>query len=89
MLPTSIPIQAIIDLAKMYQAKRLILFGSAAEHPETAHDIDLACDGIEGWQLYEFGAKLEETLNMPVDIVPLHPPTRFTRYIEARGRILL
>ena len=79
----------IIAIAKSYGVTRLILFGSAAESPENATDIDLACDGVEGWELYGLGARLEEELRIPLDLVPLTPPSRFTRYIERRGKILL
>ncbi|HLG29421.1 MAG TPA: nucleotidyltransferase domain-containing protein [Candidatus Brocadiales bacterium] len=82
-------IEKSVAIAKAYGVKRLILFGSALEEPERARDIDLACDGIDGWKLFEFGGRLEEELHLPVDIVPLNPPTRFSRYIEARGKILL
>ena len=79
----------IISRAKAYGATRLILFGSAANDPERARDIDLACAGISGWKLYEFAAHLEDELKTPLDIVPLHPPTRFTRRIEENGKVLL
>ena len=79
----------VIALAKAYGATRLILFGSAASKPEQARDLDLACDGISGWRFYELGARLEEELQIPLDLVPLSPPTRFTRLIERRGRVLL
>lgn len=82
-------IDKIIGFAKSYGATRLILFGSALERPEDARDIDVACDGIDGWKLYEMTARLEEELGAPLDIVPLSPPTRFTRFIEARGKVLL
>ncbi|MBI5970436.1 MAG: DNA polymerase III subunit beta [Deltaproteobacteria bacterium] len=82
-------IEKIVDFAKRYGATRLILFGSALERPEDARDIDIACDGIQGWKLYEMAARLEEELGAPLDIVPLSPPTRFTRFIEAKGKILL
>ena len=78
-----------IALAKAYGATRLVLFGSAATMPEQARDLDLACDGVSGWNLYELGAHLEEELQIPLDLVPLTPPTRFTRLIERRGRVLL
>jgi len=83
-----VQIEKIIKLAKAYGAKRLILFGSSLQEPIQARDIDLACDGVSGWKLYEFGSKLEEELRTPLDLVPLSPPTRFTRRIEARGRVL-
>jgi len=77
-----------IALAKMYGATRLILFGSALSHPDQAHDLDLACDGVAGWQLYELGARLEEELQVPLDFVPLTPSTRLTQLIERRGKVL-
>ncbi|MSN27347.1 MAG: DNA polymerase III subunit beta [Geobacter sp.] len=76
-------------LAKNYGATRLILFGSALDNPETARDIDLACDGVPGWKLYELAARLEEEINAPLDLVPLTPPNRFTQLIERRGRRLI
>ena len=78
-----------VSLAKAYGATRLILFGSAATAPEQARDLDLACDGVAGWKFYELGARLEEELRIPLDIVPLSPSTRFTRLIERRGKVLL
>ena len=78
-------IERSVLIAKEYGAKRLILFGSALDSPEQANDLDLACDGIEGWALFEFGGRLEEELNIPVDIVPLKPPTGFSRMHGSRG----
>jgi predicted nucleotidyltransferase len=78
-----------VALAKAYGATRLILFGSAATSPERARDLDLACDGVTGWKFYELGARLEEELRIPLDLVPLTPSTRFTRLIERRGKVLL
>ncbi|ODS33467.1 MAG: hypothetical protein SCARUB_01375 [Candidatus Scalindua rubra] len=82
-------IERIVALAKSYGPTRLILFGSASEMPMKARDIDLACEGIPGWKLYELAARLEEELETPLDIVPLSPPTRFTRHIETKGKVLL
>jgi len=82
-------IERIIAIAKSYGATRLILFGSAVEMPEKARDIDVACDGVEGWKLYEFAARAEEELETNLDIVPLNPPNRFTKIIETKGKVLL
>ena len=78
-----------IEIAETFGATRLILFGSAATNPEQAKDIDLACDGVAGWKLFKLGARLEEELKMPLDLIPLSPPNRFTRIIERRGTVLL
>ncbi|OGW04170.1 MAG: DNA polymerase III subunit beta [Nitrospinae bacterium RIFCSPLOWO2_02_39_17] len=82
-------IERIIAIAKSYGATRLILFGSAVEMPEKARDIDVACDGVEGWKIFALAAKLEDELGMSLDIVPLSPPSKFTEYIKVKGKILL
>ncbi len=82
-------IEKIIELGKLYGASRMILFGSTLETPETGGDIDLACDGVLGWKLYEMAARIEEELNIPLDIISLTPPSRFTRSVERKGRALL
>lgn len=82
-------LEKAIALAKDFGATRLILFGSALSRPDQARDLDLACDGVPGWRLYELGAQLEEALDLPLDLVPLSPPTPLTALIERRGRVLL
>lgn len=82
-------IDKIVSLAKAYGATRVILFGSSLESPQKANDLDIACDGVKGWKLYELASRLEEDLQTPLDIIPLNPPTRFSRLIQARGKILL
>ncbi|MBU0701593.1 DNA polymerase III subunit beta [bacterium] len=85
---TSSQIDRCVIIASKFGAKRLLLFGSAVESPETARDLDIACDGVDGWKLFELGASMEEEIGMPVDIVPLEPTTRFTRYIAKKGRLV-
>ncbi len=82
-------IEEIIQIARSYDVRRLILFGSAADTPENANDVDLACDGVNDWKFYEFGAAIEDRLNLPVDLISLTPTTRFTRYVEAKGKVLI
>ncbi|MBM4313661.1 MAG: DNA polymerase III subunit beta [Deltaproteobacteria bacterium] len=82
-------IDRIVQLARAYGATRVILFGSALDAPQTARDIDIACDGVPGWKLFELAAKIEDELEIPSDIIPLTPASRFTQSIEKRGKILL
>ena len=84
-----VQIERIVSVAKAYGATRLILFGSILDSPQKAKDLDLACDGVKGWKLYELASRLEEELQILLDIVPLTPSTRFTRLIETRGKVLL
>lgn len=82
-------IDRIVSEAKNYGATRIIMFGSAVTTPEAAHDIDIALDGINSWRIFEFAGKMEEELNVPLDVVSLSPSSRFTRHIENYGQILL
>jgi predicted nucleotidyltransferase len=81
----------IIQRAKDYGARRLILFGSALDTPEDANDIDLAAD-IPGLAVFSFADDLEQELHCTIDIVPLsteneaHP---FLQHIVRYGRRLL
>ncbi len=81
-------IERIIKLSKEYGANYLILFGSYAENEYSARDIDIACDGIQGWKIYEFAGQVENELHIPIDIIPLSPPNDFTRLIETKGKVL-
>jgi uncharacterized protein len=78
-----------VGIARQFGATRLLLFGSALTRPSSARDLDLACAGVQGWKLFELAAALEETLRVPLDLVPLDPPTAFTRLIEKQARVLL
>ncbi len=82
-------IDIIVSVAKAYGATRVILSGSSVSSPQKAKDIDIACDGVQGWKLYEFASQLEEKLHTTLDIVSLTPPTRFFRRIQTQGKILL
>lgn len=88
MAVTDEQIEKIITLAKGYGAVRLILFGGAVESPGKPRDIDLACDGVPGWDLYSLAARLEGELRTPLDIIPLSTPSPFTRLIENSGRVI-
>lgn len=79
-------IEKAIALAKDFGATRLVLFGSALVDPAQAHDLDLACDGVNGWELYELGARIEDELNTPIDLVPLTPLLASRAISKARAR---
>lgn len=74
--------------ARDFGARRLILFGSALESPDTARDVDLACEGVEGWDVLRLGARLEEELGVNVDLVPMSPDDRFSQHVARRGRVI-
>lgn len=91
MVVTEEHISTIVRIAREYNAKRLILFGSALETPNDAHDIDLAAD-MPGWSALTFANTVESVLQCPVDIVMLGDDTDehpFIRSILRKGKSLL
>jgi len=82
-------IERAAELARQFGATRLILFGNALENPAMARDLDLACDGVPGWKLFELAARIEEEIRVPLDLIPLDQVTPFTRHILAHGKALL
>ena len=87
MIITNEIIEKIKSSAKEYGIKKLILFGSALENPTDAHDIDLACDS-EGMKIFALAGKLEEELNICIDIVPLTAQNPFSEIILRKGKVL-
>jgi predicted nucleotidyltransferase len=77
-----------VAIAREFGVRKLILFGSALESLETARDIDLACEGVDGWDIFRLGARLEEELGMNVDLVRLKPRDRLSQYITEHGRVI-
>lgn len=85
---TQAHIEKAKEVARAYGARRLILFGRGQTEPEAARDLDLAVEGVEGWTVFEMAGRLEREIDIPLDVIPLEPPTPFTRRIEERGEEL-
>ena len=88
MAVTQAQIDEAVRLAKEYGATRVVLFCSAVDRPEQARDLDIAVDGMGGWEFFGYAADMEEALRIPVDVVPLTPESDFIRYIIRKGRLL-
>ena len=81
-------LQRAVQIARAYGATRVVLFGSALDRPEQARDLDLAVAGVEGWDFYGLGARLDRALGIEVDLVALDPPTESSRIVERWGKVL-
>ena len=77
--------KAILDLAKKYKVKRVILFGSASRDKVKSRDIDLAVEGIPDKLFFKFYSELMFNLSKPVDLVDLRQKSKFTEIITAEG----
>lgn len=78
-----------IAIAKEFGVTKLLLFGSALEDPKNANDIDFACEGVNDSRFFHLAAELENSLMMPVDLVPLSPANPFVNYIKKYGKYLI
>jgi predicted nucleotidyltransferase len=77
--------QSIQDLAAQYAVTRVLLFGSAARLERGYRDIDLAIEGIRPGDFFRFYGELLSRLSLPVDLVDLSKPGRFTDLIRREG----
>ncbi len=80
-------IEAIIAKAREYSAAKVILFGSALVQPDDCHDIDLACD-MPGLNMFLFAGELEQTLNVPIDVVPITQGDPFIVSVQKYGKVI-
>jgi uncharacterized protein len=85
---TNAQVMACVDVARKYGAKKLVLFGSAAHDPSTARDIDLVCEGVQGWDVISMGAEMEEQAGACIDIVTTPPVTPFAEMALDEGKVL-
>ena len=88
MAVTNEHISKAIDLSKMYNVTQLILFGSSLENLSRANDLDLAVSGIDGWKFFELSARLEEELEMNIDLIPLDDNSKLSKHIRKVGKVL-
>lgn len=83
---TKLP-QAVEALVKM-GARKVILFGTAAESPESAQDIDLAVEGIPSSQILDADVVVGEILGQPFDLVAREENPRFYSVISRYGKVV-
>lgn len=77
-----------VDILVRMGARRVILFGSAAETPDRARDIDLAVEGIPPERLLDADVALMDILRQPFDLVSLESDLELGGIISAYGKVL-
>jgi len=82
---TDIDKKIIVQLARKYHAKRVVLFGSSLSPTQEYRDIDIAVEGVEERDFYTFYGELLCALSKPVDIIDLSKKTRFTEMVLREG----
>ncbi|MBU1107164.1 MAG: nucleotidyltransferase domain-containing protein [Candidatus Riflebacteria bacterium] len=77
--------RTIQEIARKYQASRVLLFGSALSDSVESHDIDIAVDGIPDKDFYSFYGELMFALSKPVDVVDLSEKSKFIDLVLKEG----
>jgi len=75
----------ILDLARKYKVKRIILFGSGSETSGPNSDIDLGVEGVSDKLFFKFYSELIFNLSQPVDLVDISKKTKFSQIITLEG----
>ena len=71
----------IKDIARKYNASRILLFGSALDDTLDNKDIDIAVDGVRDEDFYSFYGELIFALEKPVDLIDLSLKSKFVDLI--------
>lgn len=75
----------IVDIARRYDVRTVLLFGSGADPAREADDIDLAVEGIVPEKFFTFYGELIFSLSKPVDLIDLSKNTKFNRLVYRDG----
>ena len=78
----------IQNIAKKYNATRIILFGSSCDPNADSNDIDLGVEGIVNSQFFKFYSELIFNLSKPVDIVDLNQKNSFNNIVLSEGQLI-
>ncbi len=79
---------AIQNIGRKYNAKRIILFGSACDPLTDSNDIDLAVEGISDSLFFKFYSELIFSLSKPVDIFDLKIKNKFSDLAASEGLLV-
>ncbi len=77
--------EKIRDIARKYNARRVLLFGSSLLPDKESRDIDIAVEGILAKDFFRFYGDLMLTLSKPVDVIDLSVKSKFHQLVQEEG----
>ena len=75
----------IWELSKKYHVKKVLLFGSSADPSKEGRDIDLAVEGIDPREFFDYYGDLMLKLSKPVDLIDLSDESKFVTLVKRDG----
>lgn len=76
----------IRELSEEYRAKRVLLFGSSLDPAKEGHDIDIAVEGIDPREFFDYYGALLLKLSKPVDVIDLSEKSKFVTLVKKEGK---
>jgi len=80
--------QIIRELSGKYHVKRVLLFGSSLDPDKEGRDIDLAVEGIDPGEFFDYYGDLMLRLSKPVDLIDLCHHSKFVALVQKEGFLL-
>ena len=81
-------LQSSVAVLRSMGAKKVLLFGSFADSPSTALDIDLAVEGIPLNRLLDADVAVHDILQVPTDLASKEENPEFFEIIQGFSRTL-
>jgi len=75
----------IQELSEKYHVKRVLLFGSSLDPVKEGRDIDLAIEGIDPKEFFDYYGDLLLKLSKPIDLIDLAIVSKFTALVRKEG----
>ncbi len=79
--------EKIRETSKKYDARKVIVFGSALVNYEESNDIDIACD-MPGLNMFLFADDLENAIKKPIDVIPISMDDPFMKVVNKYGTVV-
>jgi predicted nucleotidyltransferase len=77
--------KTIRELSDKYHVKKVLLFGSSADPVKEGHDIDLAVEGIDPKEFFDYYGDLMLKLSKPIDLIDLSETSKFVDLVKRDG----
>ncbi|MBU1122875.1 MAG: nucleotidyltransferase domain-containing protein [Candidatus Omnitrophica bacterium] len=75
----------IQELSAKYHVKKVLLFGSSADPVKEGRDIDLAVEGIDPKEFFDYYGDLMLKLSKPIDLIDLSERSKFVALVKRDG----
>ncbi len=78
----------IREISEKYHIKRVLLFGSSMDPVRESRDIDIAVEGVNPCDFFDYYGDLMLKLSKPVDVVDLSEASKFVTLVKKEGIVI-